>query len=586
MPRKENGFGKSKSFDFKSFKDFGRVDKGKGKSAAGLYPSNRRFGSSVNRSVIEKWNLDSDWTKWRKGYEYYNRAAWYQLEAYNQMTQEYEQTVIESVLYQGTPNEVDVEFTGYKFATKNSDSNNHYVIKRTCTSNPDLGTIVQVKNDPIKYPNNKAAREIWCKGNPGADSRLLVRMIGERITDGETEASLSYVLDDEDKPALYIGKSYENLTTITTIIPINSILLNDNVSIENYQNLVGQVVYIPNFYVEKPVEEIENLNYIDAIDYFGVEVTDTNKGASIAVLDSSAEVLPPSLYDIKSLPVLFTSEECTYLINGTYIYQKDLYQRFFGRQYLTADVVKDRVESASYSVMPFTILGVAIKEGNLELTSVPAITSVELYAPLRDSGTLIFTDYSFTKSRTGEDENPWLYIDTDVDPWMDEVFSNGKPLAPATLYSCSCPNYSHSILSAPQQTQDNGERKINRQRRYPLPTVLGQSDFNALGKNQAAGKIESWESREHMMSYKLCKHAIAAMFIEHKQVIEPSQYPTVEARVSFEEKLKKEMDEVGEEFEVSYKRGGITTLEVIFALAQGLNLDDVELAYVVLNSKF
>ena len=490
------------------------------------------------------------------------------------------------MLYQGTPNEIDVEFTGYKFATKNADSNNHYVVKRTCTSVPDLGEIIQVKNDPIKYPNNKAAREIWCKGSPGDDSRLLLRMVGERITDGETEASLTYVLDSEDKPALYVGKSFNELTDIKVIIPINSILLNENVTIDNYTNLVGQVGYIPNFYVEKPIDQIENVNWIDGIDYFGVELTDTNKGASISVLDAKSETFPPSLYDIKTLPELFSSEECTYLITGTYIYQKDLYQRFFGRQYLTSDVVKERIEAASYSIMPFTILGVGIVQGNLEMTAVPAITTVELYSPLGDSGTLIFTDYSFTKSRLGTEEEPWLYIDTDVDPWMDEVFSSGNPLRPATLYSCSCPNYSHSILSSPQQSEQDGERKINRQRRYPLPTVLGQGDFNALGKNQAAGKLESWESREHRMSYKICKHAIAAMFIENKQVIEPSQYPTVEARISFEEKLKKEMDEVGAKFEASYKRGGITTLEVIFALAQGLNLDDVELAYVILNSNF
>jgi len=586
MPRKENGFGKTNSFEFKPFKDLGRVDKGKGKGAAGLYPSNRQYGSSVNRSVIEKWNLDSDWVKWRKGYEYYNRAAWYQLEDYDALSQEYEQSRIKSVLYQGTPNEVDVEFTGYKFATKNADSNNHYVVKRTCTSEPDLGEIIQVKNDPLEYPNNKAAREIWCKGSPGADARLLLRMIGERITDGETEASLTYVLDNEDKPALYVGKSFNELTNIKVIIPINSILLNENVTIDNYTDLVGQVAYIPNFYVEKPIEQIENVNWIDGIDHFGIELTDTNEGASVWVLDAKSEAFPPSLYDIKTLPELLSSEECTYLINGTYIYQKNLYQRFFGRQYLTSDVVKERIEAASYSIMPFTILGVGIVEGNLEMTAVPAITTVELYAPLGDSGTLIFTDYSFTKSRLGTEEEPWLYIDTDVDPWMDEVFSSGNPLRPATLYSCSCPNYSHAILSSPQQSEEDGERKINRQRRYPLPTVLGQGDFNALGKNQAAGKLESWESREHRMSYKLCKHAIAAMFIEHKQVIEPSQYPTVEARINFEEKLKKEMDDVGAKFEASYKRGGITTLEVIFALAQGLNLDDVELAYVILNSKF
>ena len=586
MPRKENGFGKSQSFDFKQFKDFGRVDKGKGKGAAGLYPSSRRYGSSVQRSVIEKWDLDSNWTKWRKGYEYYNRAAWYELETYNDLTQEYEKSVINSVLYQGTPNEVDVEFTGYKFATKNADSNNHYVVKRTATSNPDLGVITEVKNDPIKYPNNKANREIWCKGTPGADSRLLLRMIGERLTDGETEASLTYVLDNEDKPALFMGKSFRDQTTVEVIIPLSSILTDDFEAESQYQELVGQVVYIPDFYVEKPVGEIESINWIDGVEYFGIELQDTNKGISVSVLDATAETLPPSLYDISTLPELFRSEECTYLIKGTYVYQKDLYQRFFGRQYLTADVVEGRVETASYSVMPFTILGVAIQDGNLILTSVPSTTSVELYSGLGGSGTLIFTDYSFTKSRLGDGENPWLNVDTDVDPWMDEVFTSGNPLAPATLYSCSCPNHSHSILSSPQATQDSGERKINRQRRYPLPTVLGQSDFDALGKNKAAGRVESWESREHKMSFKMCKHSIAAMFIERIKIIEPDKYPTVETREKFEEKLSKEMDEVGDKFNASYRRGGITTLEIVFALAQGLNLDDVELAYVILNSNF
>ena len=52
------------------------------------------------------------------------------------------------------------------------------------------------------------------------------------------------------------------------------------------------------------------------------------------------------------------------------------------------------------------------------------------------------------------------------------------------------------------------------------------------------------------------------------------------------DKIPEEFKEVAEEFAYSYKRGGITTLEVIFALAQGLNLDEVETAYVMLNSNF
>ena len=70
------------------------------------------------------------------------------------------------------------------------------------------------------------------------------------------------------------------------------------------------------------------------------------------------------------------------------------------------------------------------------------------------------------------------------------------------------------------------------------------------------------------------------------KVKEPNEYPTIEARESFESKLREDIAEVGDEFAESYKRGGITTLEVIFALAQGLNLDDVETAYVILNSNF
>ena len=71
MPRKQNGFGTSKSL---SFKGGGRVDKGKGPGAPGTYPRRRGFGSSVTRTVIEKWNLDSEWTRWRNGYEIWNQA--------------------------------------------------------------------------------------------------------------------------------------------------------------------------------------------------------------------------------------------------------------------------------------------------------------------------------------------------------------------------------------------------------------------------------------------------------------------------------------------------------------------------------
>ena len=221
MPRKQKGFGNPKSLGFKGA---GRVDKGKGVGAPGTYPRNRGYGSSVTRTVIEKYNLDSDWTKWRKGYEYYNQAVWYRLQDVDDFSGEYKDSQIQSKLYQGTPYEVDVVFDGFKFATKGADSNNHYVMKRTTKSSPDLGVVTGIYNDAFKYPEYKANKEIRVAGNAGADARLLLQMVGERITDGETEATLNYVLNSSEHPALYVGKTFEEPTEVTVRIDTSTIL--------------------------------------------------------------------------------------------------------------------------------------------------------------------------------------------------------------------------------------------------------------------------------------------------------------------------------------------------------------------------
>ena len=591
MPRKQNGFGKSNALAFKPSKS---ISKGKAQGAAGYYPSSRRYGTSVHRSIIEKYDLDSDWVKWRKGYEYYNRAAWYKLETYDPISQEYNESVIKSKLYQGTDYEVDVEFTGYKFATQNSDSNNHYVMKRETVSDVDLGTVTSVKNDAFKYQKEKANREILVSGNVGKDSRLLLQMIGERITDGETEASLNYVLNDKLHPGLYIGKS-----PVETPVSIN--LTIDTSKIEQpLQTLVGKIVYIPQFYKEKPTADITSFEFIDDSYTFDVAIDDTIQNADIQILDSTDNQLPPSLYDLTTLDLIAKTTASTINIKGLYRYDKNLYQRFFGNQYLSADVVESEIVTMSYVVMPFTILGINQNINNpdeADITAVPFQGELRMYTDVNNA-TLSFADWSFTKTTVDEyndvyyhqlgapDQKKWDRIETDVDPWMDEVFTSGDPLKPATVYTCSCPNHSQAILRAPQETDDSNTRRINRQLRYPLPTVLGQSDPSGAGVQQAAGRIESWESREHKISFKMCKHSIAAMFIERIKVQEPSSYPSLESRQDFEEKLRKEIDEVGEEFGASYRRGGITALEVVFAMAQGLNLDDIELAYVILNSNF
>ena len=137
----------------------------------------------------------------------------------------------------------------------------------------------------------------------------------------------------------------------------------------------------------------------------------------------------------------------------------------------------------------------------------------------------------------------------------------------------------------PETTKEDGQL-ANRQQRYPLPSVMGKSDFDALGINVAAGIVNSWESNADKVKFKMCKHTIAAMFSEKIKVKEPNKYPSVDTRMKFDEKLANDMQEVTAEFNASLRRGGLTSVELVYSLAQGLNLDDVETAYVVLNAQY
>lgn len=633
MPRKQNGFGTSKSF---AFKGAGRVDKGKGAGAAGYYPGNRRYGTSVHRSVIEKWNLDSDWVKWRKGFEIYNRTSWSELRVGNPLydpglpqknadgitvNPQYVKATLESLLYQGTEYAIKTVFDGLEFPTKNSDVNTHYVAKRSPEYKP-LGTVDVVYNDPLVYKKQKQNREIWIKGTPNLENaRLLLQMVGERLTDGDentpvrTEATVKNVLTADGKPAIYRGitapKSINDSvpqdlqpTEVTVRIPVSDIVVSDDTGtfitsqglgrkitrdhrpvsiIDDPNQLDGRIIYIPNFFIEKPIADLDAIVWGETEQFFAATILETETGQELFALDPGVEQLPPSMYDITTLPTIFSSTNATYTISGTYVFNKQDYQQYFGKQYLTDEIVQAEVTDLSYSVLPFEIRGAEIVDDVMVITSVPFQSEIKMYPPLTVGGTVVFTDYSFCKFKSKDGKQVLI---TDVDPWMDEVFTSGENLRPAKIYTCSCPNHSKSILAIPQSYQDEGTRKNNRQRRYPLPTAIGQSRFEGAGTDQAAGRIVSWESTEDRLGFKMCKHSIAAMFVDGITVQEPNQYPTVEARIEFEEKLQDEIINNIEAFTRSYARQGLSLTEIVFALAQGLNLDNVETAYVVLNSEF
>ena len=136
MPRKQNGFGNFSNSGFKGVNS--NVKSGKGSSALGKYPSERKFGSTLQRSAIEQYNVESTWARWRKGMEYYFQGAYLEFLETN------------AVLYQGTEFEIPVSFDGYRFATKNADSRTHYAVRRTMDQNKQLGFVESIESARLR----------------------------------------------------------------------------------------------------------------------------------------------------------------------------------------------------------------------------------------------------------------------------------------------------------------------------------------------------------------------------------------------------------------------------------------------------
>ena len=609
MPRKQNGFGNFKAVAVKGINKSLKASK---VGSAGSYPSYRQFGTTLTRTVIEQYDMDSDWVRWRRGLEYYYSASSYTLyktdangDVVLDSNGNKEKAFLNSKLYQGTSYEIDVEFSGYRFATSKSDSNNHYVVKRTNKSSPNLGTINAVYNDKIQTytvgslsisgADNFNNQEIWTRLTGSSD--LIYRLTGDRITDGNSEATLKYVLNDQLHPAAYFGKTKDtNKATLKITVPLSTILATTFIQDNNndVQALLGQVGSLGAYAQEVNIssETFRDESY----EFFVTEdITKTNQ--TFQILNNTTN-FSPTVLDVAAMDKLYETSVASIDFNAEYYFIKNYYQRFFGDQYLTASVVEGECNKLSYSIPPFVIKSVLVVGTTLEITAIPFEADMQLYS----STTIkygIFTDFSFTKKvldtyggvdyhSPGDPSNPdpWYRLETDIDPWMDETFISGQTLTIANIYCCSCPNYAHSIIRMPETKSAEGKKINNRQYRYPLPTAMSKVDFDNVGLAEAAGVIQSWESFKQRTGFKMCKHTIASMFEERLKLKEPNQYPSLEAREKFEERLKKDISESHANSTLSYSRSGITNKELVFTLSEGLNLDEVETASVILGTKF
>ena len=588
MPRKKNGYG---NFGVSGFNGISKsVNKGQGSKALGRYPSERRFGSTVQRSAIEQFNIDSTWQKWRKGLEYYFQGAYLDF------------AEIQALLYQGTDYEVPVTFDGYRFATKNSDSRTHYSVHRTIDQNRQLGYITELETSPTGYPEQFKNREIYAKviaTRELTSDDMLLRSTGERITDGVTSANISWILTNQKLPAVYMGKSPKEGSTVTVRIPLDEIRATEFIqkNSSNLQSLIGQAVYMPDFLIERPITLFDR--FTDDASFMAVEVADFIAGTRLTILDNESN-LPPTLGDISNLTPIYETTSDTGRLNGAFVFKKEIYQRFWGQKYLTAELMRQNVDRLSYAIQPWIIQSILVDENNnqLQLDSVPFQSSVRLFSPRASERYIALSDNSFTKEYPDFDsdgnynhqiglpgDKEWKKLNTDVDPWQDEIFTSGNALTFAELYTCSCPDYLHAIIRSPEVYNESGGLS-NRQERLPMPTAKGANDFDIAGIARAAGIAQTWSTMAYRKGFKLCKHTIAAMFINKTRVQEPNTFPAFDAREKFESQVAKDINEVADEFNSQLKRSEITTVEIIYSLAEALNLDDVELGYVLLTNRF
>ena len=295
MPRKQNGFGNFGNSSFKGIES--NISRGKGTTSFGNYPSNRRFGSTVQRTAIEQFDLDSTWARWRRGMEYYYQAAYLNFQEAN------------AVLYQGTDFEVPVTFDGYRFATKNADSRTHYAIHRTIDQNKFLGFITEIQANQTEYPEQYLNREIWTKVIPSRDinsDAILLRYIGERVGDGQTAANISGVLTSNKRPATYLGKSPVEGNSIVVSIPLDEIRDSQFIKDKNgnLQALVGEVVYMPDFFIDRPISLFDR--FTDSNESWTVDITEFPTNRRLTILNNPISNTP-LLSDVSDLNRNYTT---------------------------------------------------------------------------------------------------------------------------------------------------------------------------------------------------------------------------------------------------------------------------------------
>lgn len=606
MPRKQNGFGSTNSFSVKSVNNAMKTDKVP--RAAGAYPKNRKFGTTITRTPSEQFNIESKWKMWRKGYELYTDAD----SIIKKIDLKYR---VYSDLVTGEPkNGLLFGFECNQYPTKMVDNAVRYVVQRNIEPLFSFGTVtgVDIPDDPKEFRKRQLNKEVWTpigQYNQYIQKLQYERFRNELVTSETPDlddrgtkaytvsATLKSVYTDDEKPAIFKGMTDGSNTENHIKVDAASLKATEYVQ-ENdgdLRSLIGQAMVYTDIPAFLPKDQLE---FEDDSFQVKIKMSMSVNNCKVILLDVENVGLENVLLTDEP-KVIYVQNDAEITIDEEYYLLKEFYQPYWGNTYFSADVLKSRVDNYSINVPPLYIKDLKEEGNTVSLITVPYESSIKLHTVLGDNqGYLIWSDFSFNKKNFDKKVST-LNVDTDVtppkvtevevdkfksylevDPYFDQTWVNGDNLYLDETFACNCPSYSKAMVRYPQQmfgALGDDRVNMNRQRKYPLPSSLSNKNKEGFSQEKS-GIINSWKTSQDNLKMPICKHTIAEMFEKNIRVVEPKSTPIKTDLDKFTESLRK--DRFEEEINVAGEREEISPIDLLFSISQLVQLSEAALGSI------
>ena len=583
MPRKQNGLGNFKSFSGQksnmSFNKPGAV------KSPGTYNYPLTFGTRITRTPVEKYNIDSLYAKWRKGYEYYSRNQYTNFDEYAGL----------ATVFAGLKSELRFNLKVYRFASRKSkeDTAVHYTTKREQSENQDytVATINEVLDNPLENLEAKNRNELWCSLDGFAG--LLHLLVGEEVQSnvGSSEviaATPRMLFDKQKRPNVFTGTTGGNTSSLVYKVPLADL----TIPVEEYVGLVAIPRGAEDF---MPIDS--NSNFIDDsyVWYFDCHMQDMQLDRLIFVRSLQSSESDDVLNSTGSFVGQTTNASAS--MDDKFTVEKKPYQQWFPKnQYIAAETIESYMKWMSIQTPPLYIMSTEQDSTYAYFKTVPIEMTIKLCGDLND-GYVAFSTESFTKTNfketirkfnlaEGKEEivNTYKMI-IDLDPYFQQgiSFKSGDILSLGPQYTCSCPSYSHALVRSPEKIYRNNtdkQLKKNRQQAYPMPSAGSFKNPEGLSE-QSSGIITTWASMDDIMSFSACKHTIGLFFQDHIQIQEPNSYPMMKDRLLFEEKIMKEFSKFIIPLPPVERSELNQSADLAWAVAQQSQLSDTELGSIL-----